>query len=65
MSDFFFLLDLTSFQLVSVAQSDLHVTGDQEVMCLIPAGSFNILLWRLIMGYQFLAKECSQILVNC
>ena len=32
-----------------MAQSDTCLTGYQEVKGLIPAGSGNILLWRLIM----------------
>ena len=35
----------------SVAQSDVHPTGDQEVVISIPAGSGNIISWRLIMNY--------------
>ena len=31
------------------AQSDAHLTGDQEVAGSVPARSGNILLWRLIM----------------
>ena len=66
--------------LASVAQSDACPTGDQEVTGSIPAGSANILSWRLIMKYfllwfspfcwfkkgscQSLAKECAQVLVN-
>ena len=55
----------------------MHPTGDQERVGSIPAGSGNILSWRLIMKYflqsfflfkngscQFLAKECTQVLVN-
>ena len=34
-----------------MAQLDTHPTGDQEVAGLIPAGSGNILLWRLFMKY--------------
>ena len=34
-----------------VAQSDVGLTGDHEVAGLIPAGSDNILSWRLIMKY--------------
>ena len=37
--------------LASIAQSDARLTGDQEVMGVIPGGSGNILLWRLIMKY--------------
>ena len=36
-------------RLASVAQSDACPTGDKEVAGSIPAGSGNILLWRLIM----------------
>ena len=35
----------------SMAQSDVHPTGDQEVMGSIPTSSGNILLLRLIMKY--------------
>ena len=64
---------------VLVAQSDVCLTGDQEVAGLIPAGSGNILSWQLNMKYfsvvilslllirgncQFLVKECAQILVK-
>ena len=35
----------------SVAQLDVHPTGNQELMGLIPDGSNNILSWRLIMKY--------------
>ena len=38
-------------ELPSVAQSDEHLTGDQMVAGLIPAGSDNILSWRLIKKY--------------
>ena len=64
----------------SVAQSTMHWTGDQEVMGSIPAGSGNMLSWRLIVkyflrsfsafrlfkegSYQFMAKEYAQVLVN-
>ena len=64
-----------------MAQMDACLTGDQEVVGYIPAGSDNILSWRLIMKYflrsfspfcwfkkgscRFLAKEYAQILVNC
>ena len=34
-----------------VAPSDAHLTGDQEIAGLIPAGSVNILLWRFIRKY--------------
>ena len=34
-----------------MAQLDAHLTGDQEVVGLIPIGSVNILLWKLIMKY--------------
>ena len=34
-----------------VAQLDVYLTDDQEVAGLIPAGSGNILSWRLIMKY--------------
>ena len=34
-----------------MTQSDAFPTGDQEVTGSIPAGSGNILLWRLIMKY--------------
>ena len=60
----------------SVAQSDACPTGDQEVAGLIPAGSGNIIPWRLNLKYflrsfspfhwfkkgscQFLVKECAQ-----
>ena len=40
-----------STPLVSVAQSHVSPTGDQEVTGLIPAGPGNILSWRLIMKY--------------
>ena len=36
----------------SVAQSDAHSTGDQEVAGSIPAGSDNIFSLRLIMKYS-------------
>ena len=36
-----------------MAQSDARPTGDQEVAGSIPAGSGNILSWRLIMGTAF------------
>ena len=61
----------------SVAQSDACPTGDQEVTGSIPRASDDILSSRLIMkyflqlfplpspDYQFLAKECTQVLVNC
>ena len=58
----------------------MRPTGDQEVAGSIPAGSDNILSWRLIMKYflrsfspfrrfkkgscHFLAKECAQVLVK-
>ena len=32
-------------------QLDVHLTGDQEVMGLIPARSSNILSWKFIMKY--------------
>ena len=63
----------------SVAQSDAHLTGNQEVSGSIPARSGNILSWRLIMKYflwsfssfafkksscQFLTKECAQVVTN-
>ena len=67
-------------RLVSVAQSDVGITGDQEVAGLAWTRYSNILSWRLIMKYflrsfspvrwfkkgscQFLAKECTQLLVN-
>ena len=35
----------------SVDQSDMHSTGDQEVMGSIPTGSGNILSWRFLMQY--------------
>ena len=35
----------------SMAQSDVCLTGDQEVTVSIPAWSGNILPWRLIMKY--------------
>ena len=35
----------------SVAQLDVCLTGDQEVVRETPARSGNILLWRLIMKY--------------
>ena len=35
----------------SVAQSDACPTGDQNAASSIPAGSGNILSWRLIMKY--------------
>ena len=53
----------TLFQLALVSQSDVCLTGDQEVTGLIPAGSGNTHLWRLIMKY-FL-RSFSSILVNC
>ena len=37
----------------SVAQSDTHPIGDQEVMGLIPARSGNFISWRLIMKYFY------------
>ena len=36
-------------------QLDVRLTGDQEVMCLVRAGSGNILSWRLIMKYFLLS----------
>ena len=64
----------------SVAQLDARPTGDQEVVGSTPRRVGNILLWRLIMkyflwsfcpfrwfkkgSYQFLAKECAQVLFN-
>ena len=58
----------------SVAQSNGHLTGDQEVPGKIPAK--NILSWRLIMKYFLLSfcpsadsrravsgKDCAQVLV--
>ena len=36
---------------VSVAQSEAHPTGDQEVAGSIPAGYGNIYSWRLIKKY--------------
>ena len=53
-------------------QLDACSTGDQEVEGSIPAGSGNIISWRLIMEYfislpliqEVLAKECVQILIN-
>ena len=33
------------------AQLDVRLTGDQEVAGSTPAGSGNILSWRLIMKY--------------
>ena len=58
-----------------MAQSDVRPTGDQEVVGSTPAGSSNILSWRLIMKYfyshplkkdscQFHVKECAQVLVD-
>ena len=60
----------------SVAQLDAHLTGDQEVVGLIPAWSATFFHGDLIMKYflpsfspfrlfkkgsiQFLAKECTQ-----
>ena len=38
------------FMPVSVAQSDAHLSDDQEVVGL-PTRYSNILLWRLIMKY--------------
>ena len=35
----------------SVAQLDAHLTCDMEVEGLTPAGSGNLLLWRLIVKY--------------
>ena len=35
----------------SVAQLDERLTGDQEVTGSTPAGSRNILSWRLVMKY--------------
>ena len=35
-----------------MAQLDAHLTGDQEVVGSIPAGSGYILSWRLIMKYH-------------
>ena len=62
--------------LTSVAQLEVHLTGDQEVTGSTPAEVGNILSWRLIVKYflrsfspfrwfkkgscQFLAKECAQ-----
>ena len=40
--------------LALVAQSDAHLTGDQEVVGLILAWSGNILSWRLIITSYFL-----------
>ena len=34
-----------------MAQSDAHLTGDQEITGSIPVGSGSILLWRLIVKY--------------
>ena len=34
-----------------MAQLDAHLIGDQEVASLTPAGSSNILSWRLIIKY--------------
>ena len=34
-----------------VTKSDARSIGDQKVAGLIPAGSGNILMWRLIMKY--------------
>ena len=34
-----------------MAQSDARPTGEQEIAGSIPAGSGNMLLWRLIMKY--------------
>ena len=41
----------------SVTQSDVHPTGDQEVVISIPAGSGNIISWRLIMKYTDIKKK--------
>ena len=65
---------------LAVAQSDVCLTGNQEVTGSVPARSGNILSWRLIMKYflwsfspfccfkkgscQFLATKSKQILVN-
>ena len=38
---------------LSVGQSDARTTGDQEVACVVPSGSGNILSWRLIMKYFY------------
>ena len=40
--------------LALVAQSDAHLTGDQEVVGSILAWSGNILSWRLIITSYFL-----------
>ena len=66
--------------LASVALSDMHLKGDQEVAASIPAGSGSILSWRLIMKYflrlffpfhlfkrgscQLLPKKYAHVLVN-
>ena len=63
-----------------MAQLVARPTGDLEVAGSIPAGSGNILSWRLIMKYfhrsfslfryfkkdscQFLANGCAQVVVN-
>ena len=62
-----------------MAQSDVCPIGDQEVVGLIPAGSGNVLLLRLIMKsfllsfypfYRFnklsvTVKSMHKVLVNC
>ena len=63
-------------KLASVAQLEVRLTGDQEVVGSTPAEVGNILSWRLIMKYflpsfspvrwfkmgscQFLEKECAK-----
>ena len=43
----------------SMAQSDARSTVDQKIAGSIPAGSGNILLWRLIMKYfSFCKRMC-------
>ena len=41
-----------SIMSASMAQSDGHPTGDQEVPGLIPTKSNNILFWRVIHGHS-------------
>ena len=67
------IAELVDFHM-SMTQSDVHPTDDQEVTGSIPAGSSNILSYDFILSVVILslslfqggqlAKECAQILVN-
>ena len=51
----------------SMVQSDARPTGDQDVVCSIPAGSGNILSWRLITKYflrSFTPADSGRVIVS-